>query len=118
MGDLSAKPAHEEVVEALIARVRNVGQAAVPPGIPVRIYAGDPDFDGVQLGETLFTSQTLYSTGAEDLVHEMDNWPPAVVDGSVLVYAVVDDEMPEHLWQECRTDNNKSSGSGECVVPG
>ena len=102
----------------LIARVRNVGQAAVPPGVPVRLYAGDPDFDGVQLGETLYTTQTLYSTGAEDLLLEVDNWPPAVVDGSVLVYAVVDDEMPEHLWQECRTDNNKSSGSGECVVPG
>ena len=35
---------------ALIARVRNIGQAAVPEGVVVGFYAGDPDMGGTMLG--------------------------------------------------------------------
>ncbi|MCB0969268.1 MAG: VCBS repeat-containing protein, partial [Ilumatobacter sp.] len=43
----------------LVARVRNIGRAEVPKGVTVGMYAGDPDLDGVQLGQ-LDTTKTLY----------------------------------------------------------
>ncbi|MEZ4294458.1 MAG: hypothetical protein R3B70_05750 [Polyangiaceae bacterium] len=44
--------------------------------------------------------------------------PPAVLSGAELVFAVVDDGMPAHNWQECRTDNNTSDAeSAVCEEP-
>ncbi|MGB1013488.1 MAG: hypothetical protein ACPG4T_05075 [Nannocystaceae bacterium] len=107
---------------ALVARVRNVGQAAAPPGIPVSLYDGDPDDNnnpGTLLGPTMFTTQTLYPADAEDLILPLPDVPEGIKDGSIPVYGVVDDQDPNnHVWQECRTENNKTEGSGKCFIPG
>ncbi len=84
---------------AIVARVRNVGSASVPPGVVVGFYLGEPGNGGVKIGEKV-TTQTLYSLGSEE-VH--------LVTGSLpngMLYAVVDDGMPPHPWHECRVDNN------------
>ncbi len=85
---------------ALVARVRNVGQASVEDGVVVGFYLGDPA-NGNKLGEG-FTTKTLYSAEAEDVV-----LPLAMVPAGQ-VTAVVDDGGPPHAWHECRTDNNVS----------
>jgi len=41
-----------------------------------------------------------------------------LIDGSIPVFVVVDDGMPEHLWNECRLSNSKIEGSGYCAMPG
>lgn len=101
----------------LIGRVRNVGEASVPAGVPVYFYEGDPDMGGVLLGMGA-TTKVLYPAEAEDVVLELPNPPPGVEDGSSVVWVVVDDAMPAHLWHECRTDNNRAMGSGKCPIPG
>ncbi len=101
----------------LIATVRNVGQAAVPAGVPVGFYAGDPMLGGTLLG-TLQTTKELYSAEAEQLYLPLPNPPPGVMDGTTPVFVVVDDGMPPHPWKECRTDNNVAEGTGKCNVAG
>ncbi len=102
-----------EGVYALVARVRNLGEAAVEPDVVVGFYGG-----ATKLG-TRKTTRTLYPGESEDLILEFGGAPPAgVVDGTTLVHAVVDDGMPPHAWKECRTDNNKSAEvSGKCAGP-
>jgi hypothetical protein len=94
----------------LIARVYNVGEASVPPGVVVGYYDGDPTAGGVRLGEAL-TTQALYSLGYEDVFLRLTAVPAG------LVYAVVDDGSPPHSWHECRTHNNTSQGllAATCV---
>lgn len=96
----------------IVGRVRNIGQASVPPGVVVGFYAGDPSSGGTKLGEAV-TTQTLYSLGSEDVV-----FTPPMGQPSQQLYAVVDDGMPMHPWVECRTDNNVGGPtSPECGVP-
>ena len=101
----------------LVGRVRNIGEASAPPGVPVYFYEGDPDMGGVLLGMGA-TSKTLYPAEAEDVVLELPNAPDTVTDGTSTIWVVVDDAMPMHEWQECRVDNNRDSGSGKCPTPG
>ncbi|MCA9618556.1 MAG: VCBS repeat-containing protein, partial [Myxococcales bacterium] len=97
---------------AIVGRVRNVGEASVPPGVVVGFYAGDPQNGGTKLGEG-YTTQTLYSLGSEDVVFT----PPGGMPSASL-YAVVDDGMPMHSWVECRPDNNIGGPtSPDCGVP-
>ena len=83
----------------IVARVRNVGSASVPPGVVVGFYLGEPGNGGVKIGEKV-TTQTLYSLGSEEVVLVTGSTPAG------LLYAVVDDGMPLHAWHECRADNN------------
>lgn len=99
---------------ALIARVRNIGQASVPAGVLVGFYAGDPGNGGQLLG-TSSTAMMLYSAESEDVKLVIDFPPAAITNGTTPVYAVVDDGAPPHAWAECRTDNNESGpGTGKC----
>ncbi len=101
----------------LVATVRNIGQAAVPPGVPVGFYAGNPMMGGTLLG-TLATTKELYSAEAEQLYLPLPNPPAGVMEGTTPVFVVVDDGMPPHPWKECRTDNNVAEGTGQCNVAG
>ncbi|HEY8377175.1 MAG TPA: VCBS repeat-containing protein, partial [Nannocystis sp.] len=101
----------------LVARVRNIGQAAVPPGVVVGFYEGDPDQGGVQLGVGM-TKKALYPAEAEDVAIDVPNPSEALTDGTIPVFVVLDDGQPEHSWKECRTENNKVQGSGYCIMPG
>jgi hypothetical protein len=101
-----------EGVYALVARVRNIGEAAVEAPIDVGLYAGT-----TLLGK-MTTTRTLYPAEAEDLVFTFAMPPAGVSDGTIKVHAIVDDGMPMHPWHECRTDNNKSPEvSGRCAGP-
>jgi hypothetical protein len=100
----------------LYARVRNLGQAAVPAGVIVGFYAGDPDGGGTLIGKSE-TTKALYPAEAEDVPVIVDV-PQSVKVGNVDVFIVVDDDDQEQVWEECRVDNNKSSGSGKCTVAG
>ncbi|MEZ4429001.1 MAG: hypothetical protein R3A51_15090 [Nannocystaceae bacterium] len=101
---------------SLVATVRNVGEAALPAGVIVGFYIGDPP-NGAKVGE-LMTSKALYPLEAEVLKLPFDDAPQDVKDGIVNVYAVVDDTMVPHPdWQECRTDNNVGVSTGKCISP-
>lgn len=94
----------------LRARVLNVGEAPVEPGVVVGFYEG-PAPGGTLLGQGT-TSLTLYPLTHEDVVLPLADVP------TQSVYAVVDDGMPPHPWHECRTDNNRSSEeSASCAIP-
>lgn len=97
--------------------MRNLGQAAVPAGVVIGFYEGDPQNGGVLMGQEL-TTKDLYPAEAEDVVLEWPNPSDAIKDGLVEIYAVADDGMPDHSWHECRTDNNTGHGTGKCMVPG
>ncbi len=99
---------------ALIARVRNIGQASVPAGIPVGFYQGNPSQGGTLLGIAA-TSLALYPAEAEDVKLVIANPSDAITSGASAIYAVVDHGQPQHAWAECRTDNNQSGpGTGKC----
>lgn len=101
----------------LVGRVRNIGEASVPAGVPVYFFEGDPMNGGVPLGMGV-TTKVLYPAEAEDVVLPLPNAPQGVLDGTSVVWVVVDDAMPMHAWHECRTDNNADQGSGKCPTPG
>ena len=99
----------------LVATVRNLGSASLPAGVPVGFYYGPTP--GTKLGE-LVTKKTLYPAEAEALTLLLPDAPASIQTGGDLVFAIVDDGMPSHNWQECRTDNNTSqSVSAECKEP-
>lgn len=100
-----------------IATVRNIGQAAVPPGVVVGFYDADPSLGGNLLGSGM-TSKTLYPAEAEDVLLQGANVPQAIQDGDAELWVVVDDGMPEHPWHECRTDNNVHHEEAACEVIG
>jgi VCBS repeat protein len=99
----------------LVARVRNIGEAAVPAGVPIGFYAGDPNAGGVLLaGSPVLTTKVLYPAEAEDVVLPLPNAPTGVIAGTTPIFAVADDKGM-HAWHECRTDNNVSAaGTGLC----
>jgi len=101
---------------ALVARVRNIGEAAVPAGVAVGFYAGDPKAGGVLLGASpVLTTKVLYPAEAEDVLLPLPNAPAGVISGMTPIYAVADDKGM-HAWHECRTDNNISAaGKGLCM---
>ncbi|MDC0673389.1 FG-GAP repeat domain-containing protein [Nannocystis radixulma] len=101
----------------LVGRVRNIGEAAVPDGVPVYFFEGDPMNGGTMLGSGT-TTKVLYPAEAEDVTLLLPNAPAGVLDGSSVVWVVVDDAMPMHAWHECRVDNNSASGTGKCPLPG
>jgi len=101
----------------VIARVRNLGRAAVPQGVPVGFYEGDPASGGVLLGTEL-TTKALYPAEAEDLPLLLPDASPELRTGDTEIWVVVDDGMPPHPWQECRTENNRAHAPITCDVAG
>ncbi len=98
----------------LVARVRNIGEAAVPPGVPIGFYTGAPGSGAAIAGSPVLTTKVLYPAEAEDVLLLLPNPPPGVEEGTTPVYAIADDGGV-HAWHECRTDNNVSAaGSGKC----
>ncbi|MEZ4228622.1 MAG: FG-GAP-like repeat-containing protein [Polyangiaceae bacterium] len=97
----------------LIARVRNVGLASVPPGVVVGFYEGDPSAGGTKLGQAL-TTKALAPAEAEDVTLELPSASMALTEGQTLAFVVVDDGNPPHAWVECRPENNTDSTSGSC----
>lgn len=100
-----------------IARVRNLGRAAVPAGVPVGFYEGDPTAGGSLLG-TLSTTKILYPAEAQDLTLIVEDPAPELMLGNSEVWVVVDDGMPPHPWIECRTQNNAAHDFIGCDVAG
>jgi len=102
---------------ALVATVRNVGQAALPAGVVVGFYEGTPP-GGAPLGQGA-TTKVLYPAESEQVIFTLTNPDQALVSGAQPVYAVVDDGMPSHpSWHECRVDNNTSAAvSARCESP-
>ncbi|MBL8719856.1 MAG: VCBS repeat-containing protein [Myxococcales bacterium] len=108
---VSLRPACDGLY-GLIARVRNLGEAAVEAPVSVGFYAG-----ATKLGIGV-TTKTLYPAEAQDIVLLLPSSPAGVADGTTKVHAVVDDGALPHAWHECRVDNNKSAlVSGRCAGP-
>jgi len=97
--------------------VRNLGEAALPAGVPVGIYSGTAPA-GTKLGATT-TLIPLYSAQSETLVVPLPAAPSDVVNGKTPVYAVVDDTTTPHpSWHECNATNNTSPpAAGGCQGP-
>jgi hypothetical protein len=96
---------------ALVVTVRNLGQAAMPPGIQVSVYAGTPP-NGDKLGDGA-TSVTLGPAQSESLTISVTA-PADVMSGKTPVYATVSVPPPT---RECREDNNTSPpASAGCNV--
>jgi len=102
---------------ALVATVRNVGEAALPAGVIVGFYKGNPP-GGVSLG-TGQTTKTLYPAESQSILLPLPGVSSDVTSGQTPIYAVVDDTTSPHpAWTECRTDNNTSAAtSGACNTP-
>jgi hypothetical protein len=99
-------------VFSLVALVRNLGSASLPPGAKVTFYKGEMP-NGEVIGEAT-TKLALYPAQAEQVAIELGEMHPDVQSGTVPVYAVVTTPAIE-----CRTDNNFSAQeSGACVPPG
>ncbi len=94
----------------LVAMVRNIGAASVPPGVVVGFYDGDPAAGGTRLGEAT-TTRELAPAESEQVSIFVTSLPQNQL------YAVVDDGGPPHAWQECRPDNNTSDSTAP-VCPG
>jgi hypothetical protein len=95
---------------ALAARVRNIGHQAVPAGVPVHFYAGDPEQGGALLGVTE-TVKELYPAEAEDVLLPLPDASDAIKAGQQPIFALVN---PDAKWLECRHQNNKAEGTGVC----
>ena len=91
----------------LVATVTNIGEAALPAGIVVGFYTGTPG-SGTKIG-TATTTRTLFPPQSEAVLLPLPTPPAGVREGSVTVYAKVDDTTAPHpTWHECRTDNDTS----------
>ena len=95
------------------ARVRNIGQAAVEPGILVGFYDGDPGAGGILIDQGV-TTKTLYPAESERIDLDPQLLPQPIQDGEADLWVIVDDGMPLHPWHECRTDNNVNHADVEC----
>jgi hypothetical protein len=102
---------------SVVARVRNLGRAAVPSGVVVGFYEGDPAAGGIPLGSDV-TVKVLYPAEAEDVVLPLPDASFAIKNGDVEVWAVVDDGGGQHPWQECRTANNSAGAEVGCDIAG
>ncbi|MBX3125424.1 MAG: VCBS repeat-containing protein [Polyangiaceae bacterium] len=97
----------------LVATVRNLGQAVLPPGVGVTFYSGAPP-SGTPLGQAA-TTIPLGPAQAQDLLLDLPNAPAEVRNGQTTVYAEVTVPAPT---VECRTDNNTSPPeSAACTGP-
>lgn len=97
----------------LVARVRNVGEAAIPAGATVRFYLGDPANGGVELdGSPLATTKALYPAESEDVVLLVPDPSDELTSGATPFHVVVETDPAQH---ECRVDNNAALGSGQCA---
>jgi hypothetical protein len=91
---------------ALVATVRNIGQAAAPAGVAVGFYEGSPP--GTKLGQAL-TTHILYPAQSEPVTIPLANPDMGLLSGATPVYAVVDDtKIPHPSWHECNTANDTS----------
>lgn len=88
---------------AVVATVRNLGEAIVPAGIDVAIFKGTPPA-GTQFGATK-TTRALYPAESEDLTFVFGAGDADARTGAVPVYASV---TPPASVHECRADNNTS----------
>lgn len=88
---------------ALVATVRNLGEAVLPAGVSVAFYRVDDAGD--ELLGALATQTALFPAEAEAVVLPI---APALGE-SDSVYAVVDEDGVHPQWAECRTDNNRSA---------
>jgi hypothetical protein len=86
----------------LVATVRNLGEAALPAGVAVTFYKGNPP--GELLGQAE-TQSSLYPAESEAVSLVID---PPLQDGTK-IYAIVDENGVHPGWAECRTDNNQSA---------
>ncbi|WP_434420977.1 FG-GAP repeat domain-containing protein [Nannocystis pusilla] len=110
-------PLCEDDDYSLVATVRNVGEAALPAGVVVGFYTGEPD-TGTKIGE-LTTTKALYPLESEALTLPFNDAPDDIKNGIVNVYAIVDDTVVPHPeWQECRVDNNTGTSTGKCLIAG
>jgi hypothetical protein len=102
---------------AIVATVRNIGQAALPAGAVIGFYEGAPPA-GTKLG-TGTTTKVLYPAESETVTLPLAMPDQGLVNGTALVYAIFDDGSPAHpSWHECRTDNNTGGPSSVgCSVP-
>jgi hypothetical protein len=102
----------------LTATVRNIGEAALPAGVFVGFYSGNPPPSGVLLGKVQ-TTKDLYPAESEAVTLALPDAPLEVKNGTTPIFAVVDDtDMPHPAWTECRIDNNTSaSAKGSCDQP-
>ncbi len=91
----------------VFARVRNIGQAAVPAGVVVGFYEGDPDQGGTLLG-TGVTTKILYPAEGQEVILKLPDVPPALQNDTAPLVLIVDDTNEPHPWTECRTDNNRA----------
>jgi hypothetical protein len=82
--------------------VRNLGEAPLPPGIPVDVMKGAPG-TGTLLA-TVNTTRTLGPAQGERLLVLVTD--PAVISGAANVYVVV---RPPPSVRECRPNNNTSA---------
>jgi hypothetical protein len=91
----------------LVATVRNVGEAVLPAGVNIGFYKGDPP-SGTLLGYAA-TKSPLYPLQGEDVFFSLPGGDGEIKNGTVKVYAIVDDNSDPHpSWTECRTDNNQA----------
>jgi len=91
---------------ALVATVRNIGQAALPAGVSIGFYEGKPP--GTLLGYAT-TTLVLYPAESQAVTLVLTNPDAALTSGASPVYAVFDvGGAPHPSWTECRTDNNTS----------
>ena len=101
----------------VIARVRNLGRAAVPAGVPVGFYEGDPASGGTLLATEL-TTKILYPAEAQEIQIDLQDASTELKQGDIELWVVADDGMPAHSWVECRTDNNSGHDFVGCDIAG
>jgi hypothetical protein len=94
---------------ALVAVVRNLGQAAVPAGVVVGFYEGAPP--GTKLGQAM-TTQILYPPESQAVTFQLVDPDMGLVNGTTPVYAQIDDA----IVPQCTTANNTSAPvSAKCA---
>jgi FG-GAP-like repeat len=101
------------VMSSVSAVVRNLGEAALPPGATVTLYAGTPA-GGTALDDAA-TTVSLYPLQSEVVTFYLTDPPADVISGSTPLYATVGTDSGVH---ECRPGNNTSEPvSGKCSGP-
>ena len=99
--------------DGIAATVRNVGQAALPAGVEVKLFAGQPG-SGTEIGKAV-TTRTLYAAEAEVFQWPTQGMPADVISGQTPVYVTVTVALPT---VQCRTDNDTSEPVFQrCEVP-
>lgn len=99
---------------ALVAKITNVGESAIPAGAVVGFYLGDPA-GGSSLGK-VSTKGILYPAQSELVTLDLASPPAGLLTGGMPFQVRFDDTSEPHpAWTECRTDNNTSKAfSGSC----